>query len=154
MKKTVFLLTLSCWSLLACKKEKETPTPTISKTQMLTAGDKKVWKYISYPSTPSNMCTNAERYQRDNSYTFYADQKMTFDRGTITEEGNCSDISNLEGTWAFSTKEDSLSVYVTKNLDRNLSLDKEKLFTGNILSISENKLVLVYQQDSIVFTPR
>jgi len=79
---------------------------------------------------------------------------MTFDRGTITEEGSCSDLSNLEGTWNFSIKEDSLSVYVTKNLDRNLSLDKERLLVGKILSISEHKLVLVYQQDSIVFTPR
>ena len=131
-----------------------TPLPTISKTQMLTAGDKKVWKYIVYPATPSTACPNSEKYHQDNSYTFYADKKMTFDQGTITEEGSCSDLSNLEGTWAFSTKEDSVSVYVTKNLDRNLSLDKERLLVGKILSISENKLVLVYQRDSIVFTPQ
>ncbi len=155
MKKLYYLVAVGCLFFFSCQKEVEpvlSPAPEKSKSELLTGGNSKGWKYTVHQSATT--CPNSQKFHNDNTYSFSADQKMTFSNGTVTEEGNCGDFASLEGYWRFSKNEDSLYTYATRRVDTGMKLDSSLLIGGKLLFLSADKFVLGYKQDSIVFTPR
>lgn len=112
------------------------------KNELLTNGSSKKWKYKL--KNKSSDCFNRDIFHDDNTYIFSIDSKMEFDNGTITEEGNCGDFTDLEGIWEFSKKEDSLKVIAIRRKDNSKMLDTTPIINGKILSISADKIELDY----------
>jgi hypothetical protein len=170
MKKIYLLFALSIGLFFSCQKEEvilpATVTPTVdptpvatqpiapqkTKSELLAGEVSKAWKYSLI--TEDTSCPASEKFHTDNTYTFFADKKMNFDNGLITEEGNCGDLASVEGSWQFSATEDSLFTYASRRTDTGASLNNQLFVGGKLVSITPDKFILVLGADSIVFTPR
>ena len=138
MKKTILVLT-ALFLVFACDEEKvQAPLP--SKTELLSGDNQKSW-YI-YSSTPEGQCTSGA----DDSWTFSADGGFAYDHGTVTEgedeDGECGDLINLEGTWAFSEEETEITIIALRGTESTEDLDPMTIVTGDITTLTRDRFVI------------
>jgi len=118
----------------------------VDQGRYLTNSSSKTW-YLQQVSPTSN-CKSMDLIARDNTYTFFADDRFEFDHGQVTEdpdcngEGCCSDWVNLEGTWAFTNNGKGLKIIALRIKGTSESLDNEVLFNASIDLLSEDILRL------------
>ena len=142
----IFLAPLVFIGLLACSDD-ESP----SKTQLLTNGSFKAW-FIS--TAPNSDCEGIENMSNDNTWTFFNDGKFTFDRGTVTEAGDCSDIKNVTGTWKFEENETKIRIHVSYNTDDSSDIIDQELVFASIVELAADKMVLDMDGSAATFNPR
>ena len=133
MKKLLILALFFC--LFACKDENEGP----SKLQLLTNGSSKSW-YVAAISG-GNACGGTDM-MNDNTWTFYSDNKFTYDHGIVTEFGECEDLKNFTGTWAFEEDETHIRILTLYNTDDPDDKFNEELLFGRIVELTADRIVL------------
>jgi hypothetical protein len=144
MKRVLFSL-LILVVVFACKDdEKEEKT----KTQLLTNGSSKAWNITDEsPLDEDPNCRPTAEYILDNSWTFYADGKFTYDHGTVTDSESCGDLINFFGTWTLTNNE---SVF-TIEADESFS---PLVITGTLKSLTETSFVVEHTGGTVTFTPK
>jgi hypothetical protein len=147
MKKT-FLFLASLIIVLGCSDDDDA-TP-VSKLDLLTGGSQKSW-YV-YDTTDDDPCPSTA----DDNWTFFADGVLDYNHGTITdsEEGQCGDLVNFEGTWEFGDNETSLTMVAERNTDTDEDLGSFTLISGDITTLTEDRLVISVSSGSVEFRKR
>lgn len=140
MKKILSVL-LICVVVVACNKDDESP----SKTNLLTGGTQKGWYVYSITPDEDEDCTSGD----DDTYTFFADGKFQYNHGAIVEAGDCSDLANFDGTWAFTNSEGKIVITAVKETGGDTFDEPLEIANATITSISADKLVLTQGVTSI-----
>lgn len=143
MKKT-FLLLASIGLMIGCSDDEN---PTSSKLDLLTGGSQKSW-YV-YESSDDDPCPSSS----DDTWTFFADGALAYDHGTVTETPaeSCSDLVNFNGSWEFTNDETKLKMVAEENSDTGEDLDDMTLINANITTLTEDRLVLTLNGESLEF---
>lgn len=141
MKKSILILS-ALFLVFACDKDEKESAP--SKTELLTGGSQKSW-YI-YASTPEDPCGSAS----DDTWTFFADGSVAYDHGTVTEdqEGQCGDLINFEGTWAFSAEETEITIVALRAAGSTEAMDPFTIGSGAITTLTTDRLVITTDGNS------
>lgn len=111
--KKISLLLLAVVALGACKKDDSNPTPSASKTDLLTA---KNWRISSQSSTTvtSGKSTTTDEYasspacERDDFTKFSANKMLVVDEGAT--KCNTSDPQTQSGSWDFNSDQTKLNL--------------------------------------------
>ena len=143
MKKTTLILSV-LFLIFACDKDEKEQGPAPSKTELLTAGNQKSW-YV-YSSTPEDPCASAS----DDTWTFSTDGSFAYDHGAVTddEEGECGDLINFEGTWAFSADEAAITIVALRATGSTENMDPLTIVSAIITTLTSDKLVITAIGDS------
>lgn len=143
MKKTTLLLS-ALLLVFACDLDEKEQAPAPSKTELLTNGNQKSW-YI-YSSVPEDPCASAS----DDTWTFSADGSFAYDHGAVTEDeaGECGDLINFEGTWAFSTDETAITIVALRATGSTENMDPLTIVSAIITTLTSDKLVITAIGDS------
>jgi VCBS repeat-containing protein len=137
MKKTTLFFSVLTLFFFACEKDSE--PVVLSKTDLLTSGSQKTW--YTFSSTPEPLCSSTH----DDTYTFFADGSFEYDHGIITEsdDGECGDLINLEGTWKFEENESAITITALRAKGATEDMDPLTIIQADITELTIGRLVLV-----------
>jgi hypothetical protein len=155
MKRSPLLIASMMLVAIACSKDEDKP---VSKKELLTNNSSKSWNITD--ETPADLepgCGPSSDGAKDNTWTFYADGKFTFDHGTVVEESesSCSDFINITGTWSFTDNESKLLIVAEKDTDNPDEVrDAETIFHADIKKLTKDALVLASSGTEATFSPK
>jgi len=124
---------------------------------MLTNGNSKVWNITEFPSEKNNQICDASReMNRDNSWTFFSNGKLQFDRGTIVVDDECqtSDPINFIGTWELQKNDSFLllkALYETENPE---NIFNDTLIYGQVEKLTLDELLITIDGEKAKFSPK
>jgi hypothetical protein len=137
MKKT-FLIVSIVLSIFSCDKDEKEATPPPSKTELLTGGTQKSWSIFS--STPETPCSSST----DDRWTFFADGTFEYDHGDVTEsdDSECGDLINFEGSWAFESAETKISIVALRPTGSDEEVDPLTVASGTLTELTSDRLII------------
>lgn len=115
-----------------------------TKVRLLCGDSFKSWALYDQSPEGIGTCSSSSDISRDNTYTFFADGKFTFDHGQITDDDDCEgehccgDIINVTGQWYFANDGRGIvikSKFETGNPDNTIAIT---LFSGSVESLDED----------------
>jgi hypothetical protein len=126
------LAVVSLANLNSCKKDDETtPTPTLTKTDLLTA---KSWKVTDVKIAGQTIFDSplVEACEKDDLTKFNANKSITFDEGA--EKCDASSPQSRTGSWEFTTNETKLNM---TDSDGSVVEGTISTFTSTTLIVTE-----------------
>lgn len=141
MRQIVYFLTLLTFSNWTFKNSEA------ENRGFLASDTKKDWQLIkSTPETELNSCKPLGSVLYDNAWTFFADGSFEFDHGNVTEdsdcmeEGCCTDLVNIIGSWSFTENGPMIKVMFLHEKDNPSNTLNEEFFSAEIDKLDENTL--------------
>jgi hypothetical protein len=137
MKKTL-LIAFIALSVFSCDKDEKEVTPPPTKTELLTGGTQKSWSIFS--QSPEPACSSST----DDRWTFFSDGTFQYDRGTVTEseDGECSDLINFEGSWAFESAETKITIIALRPTGSTDEIDPLTVASGTLTELTSDRLII------------
>jgi hypothetical protein len=121
--------------------------PEAENRNFLASDTKKDWQLVrSTPEPELNSCKPLGSVLYDNTWTFFADGSFEFDHGAITqdpdcmEEGCCTDLVNIIGSWSFTENGTMIKVMFLHEKDNPSNTLNEEFFSAEIDILDENTL--------------
>jgi hypothetical protein len=140
MKKTLLIVSvvLSIFSCDKDEKELTPPPPPPSKTELLTGGTQKSWSVFS--STPEAPCSSSA----DDKWTFFSNGTFEYDHGDVTEseDSECGDLINFEGTWAFESEETKITIIALRPTGSDEEIDPLTVASGTVTELTSDRFVI------------
>lgn len=154
-KSSIVLLAAILFS--SCSPDEDSNSDSLTYSQMLTNGNSKVWNITEFSSKKDNQICDASReMNRDNSWTFFSNGKLQFDRGTIVDDDECTghDPINFIGSWELLEDDSFLllkALYATENPE---NVFNDTLSYGRVEKLTLDELSIKFDGENVIFTPK